>query len=53
MENIGETLKPFIIKKNEIHLKELIGQGLYGQVYKGKYNHTDIAIKILTTEKIS
>lgn len=33
IENIGNVLRNFIIKKNELTLKELIGEGAYGQVY--------------------
>lgn len=51
LENISDALKPFIIKKNEITIQEPIGRGMYGEVYKGTYNATDVGVKILTAEK--
>lgn len=53
IENIGETLKAFVIKKDEITLQEKIGEGLFGEVYKAKYNSTAVAVKILTVDRWS
>ena len=52
MENIGEELRNFIIKKSDIKLTELIGKGAYGSVYKGEFLNTEVAIKIFKSSKL-
>lgn len=52
IEGIGPELKSFLIKKEDIQLETKIGDGLHTSVWKGVYQHTDIAIKVFTSDKI-
>lgn len=52
MENIGEELRNFIIKKSDIKLIKLIGKGAYGSVYKGEFLNTEVAVKIFKSSKL-
>lgn len=51
-EEIGPELKSFLIKKEDIQLLTKIGDGVETSVWKGLYQHTDVAIKVFTTNKI-
>ena len=51
-EEIGPELKSFLIKKEDIKLLTKIGDGVETSVWKGLYQHTDVAIKVFTTNKI-
>ncbi len=51
IEKIGPNLRNFILKKEDLELREKVGEGAYGEVYKGKYLQTDVAIKIFNRNK--
>lgn len=42
-----QRMQSFRINFNEIDIDGLVGEGSYGKVYKGKWNETDVAVKIL------
>lgn len=51
-EEIGPELKSFLVEPDDIRLNEKIGVGAQTSVWKGVYQHTDVAIKVFTNDKI-
>lgn len=51
-DEIGPNLRNFLINKDDLEIIEQIGEGAYGQVYRGKYLKTDVAVKIFNKTKL-
>lgn len=51
-DEIGPNLASHLISKDDIEVTKQIGEGAYGQVFKGRYLKTDIAIKIFNKNKL-
>lgn len=50
-DEIGPNLRNFLINKDDLEIIEQIGEGAYGQVYRGKYLKTNVAVKIFNKTK--
>jgi hypothetical protein len=46
-------LTEYRIKYEDIELKEMVGKGGFGEVYKGIYNHQTVAVKKLLTDGLT
>lgn len=51
-EEIGPELKSFLVEPNDIQLISEIGKGLNTTVWKGVYQHTDVAIKRFAINRV-
>lgn len=51
-EEIGPELKSFLVEPDDIRLIRKIGTGVHTSVWKGVYQHTDVAIKVFTNDRI-
>jgi hypothetical protein len=51
-EEISPELKSFLVEPNDIQLQSEIGKGLNTTVWKGMYQHTDVAIKRFAINRI-
>ena len=45
--DIAESNKKYCIRRDEIELLEVVGEGAFGKVYRGKYNLAAVAVKTL------
>ena len=50
-DEIGPNLRNFLINKDDLDIIEPIGEGAYGQVFRGRYLKTDVAVKIFNKTK--
>ena len=41
-----------VIKYDELKIRELLGQGAYGKVYRGYFRESEVAIKVINTDKL-
>lgn len=51
-DEIGPNLRNFLINKDDLEISEHIGEGAYGQVFRGRYLKTDVAVKIFNKNKL-
>jgi tRNA A-37 threonylcarbamoyl transferase component Bud32 len=53
--NDSITLSDFgveVIKYSELRLRQLLGQGAYGKVYRGYFRENEVAIKVINSDKL-
>ena len=50
-DEIGPDLAKFLVEKDALDIQEVVGEGAYGQVFKGKYLKTEVAVKIFNKNK--
>lgn len=51
-DEIGPNLRNFLMNKDDLEIIEPIGEGAYGQVFRGKYLKTEVAVKIFNKTKL-
>ena len=53
IEDLGPELRKFVVSKDDIVIHDKIGKGAYGEVFKGNYISTEVAIKIFAHKKFN
>jgi len=53
LDSQGRVTLDLSIRPDEFKLVAVLGEGAYGTVYKGEWNHSDVAIKKLKVQKFS
>jgi hypothetical protein len=46
------TVEPWTISSFDVEFEDVIGGGGFGQVYKGVWNHTPVALKVLKQDDV-